>query len=262
MGRRDPRRRAPGSCCDRAGRGRGVADRPARRAAGRTAGPGRTAGGRRRRSAPGPAPVHVGAGVPRHDGPPARRVHGAIPGILAPHGGPAPTAMGTGRRPAGVRQLRVRHRRPAAVLHALPGDARRDRRTACQGPADDGDGLRPSGAGAVAAECARRTLVAAGRGHAGGVGGVGHGGFGTTMLALAAGVPQVIVPLFASDQHVNARHVAATGAGVCLDGGPDDLGRSPTRSIGYSATRRFAALAGGTAPPAHRGRPSGVGSAR
>jgi UDP:flavonoid glycosyltransferase YjiC (YdhE family) len=49
---------------------------------------------------------------------------------------------------------------------------------------------------------------------------VGHGGFGTTMTALAAGVPQVIVPLFASDQFINAERVAAIGAGVCLHGGP------------------------------------------
>jgi UDP:flavonoid glycosyltransferase YjiC (YdhE family) len=48
---------------------------------------------------------------------------------------------------------------------------------------------------------------------------VGHGGFGTTMAALAAGVPQVVVPLFAHDQFVNAHHVAAVGAGVHLDGG-------------------------------------------
>jgi UDP:flavonoid glycosyltransferase YjiC (YdhE family) len=49
---------------------------------------------------------------------------------------------------------------------------------------------------------------------------VGHGGFGTTMMALAAGVPQVVIPLFASDQFLNAERVAAIGAGVCLDGGP------------------------------------------
>ncbi len=49
---------------------------------------------------------------------------------------------------------------------------------------------------------------------------VGHGGFGTTMTALAAGVPQVVLPLFALDQFVNADHVAAAGAGVRHDGGP------------------------------------------
>ncbi len=49
---------------------------------------------------------------------------------------------------------------------------------------------------------------------------VGHGGFGTTMGALAAGVPQVVVPLFAVDQRVNAEHVEAAGAGLHLRGGP------------------------------------------
>lgn len=49
---------------------------------------------------------------------------------------------------------------------------------------------------------------------------VGHGGYGTTMGAVAAGLPQAVVPLFTSDQVVNARHVAAAGAGVAVEGGP------------------------------------------
>jgi UDP:flavonoid glycosyltransferase YjiC (YdhE family) len=49
---------------------------------------------------------------------------------------------------------------------------------------------------------------------------VGHGGFGTTMAALAAGVPQVVLPLFATDQRVNAEHIEAAGAGLHLPGGP------------------------------------------
>jgi glycosyltransferase len=48
---------------------------------------------------------------------------------------------------------------------------------------------------------------------------VGHGGFGTTMAALAAGIPQVVVPLFAFDQSVHARCVAEVNAGVQLPGG-------------------------------------------
>jgi len=40
-----------------------------------------------------------------------------------------------------------------------------------------------------------------------------HGGGGSTLGALAAGVPLVLVPLFAEDQHVNARQVTAVGAG-------------------------------------------------
>jgi UDP:flavonoid glycosyltransferase YjiC (YdhE family) len=49
---------------------------------------------------------------------------------------------------------------------------------------------------------------------------VGHGGAGTTRMALAAGVPAVIVPGFA-DQLRNAERVAALGAGIALE--PDAL---------------------------------------
>jgi UDP:flavonoid glycosyltransferase YjiC (YdhE family) len=49
---------------------------------------------------------------------------------------------------------------------------------------------------------------------------IGHGGFGTTMSGLRAGVPMVVVPLFALDQHLNARAVERVGAGIALDGGP------------------------------------------
>ena len=44
---------------------------------------------------------------------------------------------------------------------------------------------------------------------------VGHGGFGTTMGALLAGVPQVVVPLFA-DQPYNAQRIAGLGAGLTV----------------------------------------------
>ena len=49
---------------------------------------------------------------------------------------------------------------------------------------------------------------------------LGHGGFGTTMGALAAGVPQVVMPIFTSDQLANAEHVAAVGAGIAVPMGP------------------------------------------
>src|SRR5215210_3323388 len=45
---------------------------------------------------------------------------------------------------------------------------------------------------------------------------VGHGGFGTTLGALLAGVPQAVVPLFA-DQPYNARRIAELGAGLAVD---------------------------------------------
>ena len=43
-----------------------------------------------------------------------------------------------------------------------------------------------------------------------------HGESGTTLGALAAGVPLVVTPLFA-DQPYNGRRVAAIGAGVCVE---------------------------------------------
>ena len=51
---------------------------------------------------------------------------------------------------------------------------------------------------------------------------VGHGGSGSTLAALAAGVPQALVPLFV-DGPVNAARVAELGAGVALSG-PDAIG--------------------------------------
>ncbi len=54
--------------------------------------------------------------------------------------------------------------------------------------------------------------------HAAGM--LGHGGFGTTMGALANGVPQVVAPIFTTDQVANGRHVADCGAGLTVDAGP------------------------------------------
>lgn len=85
---------------------------------------------------------------------------------------------------------------------------------------------------------------------------LGHGGFGTTMGALAAGVPQVVVPTFTTDQVVNARHVAAVGAGRALAVGPDAVAQAcrevpvvlgePT----YRAGARAVAAAIAALPPA------------
>jgi hypothetical protein len=55
---------------------------------------------------------------------------------------------------------------------------------------------------------------------------LGHGGFGTTMGALAAGVPQVVMPIFTFDQAVNGAHVAAVGAGIAAPMGPDAVTRA------------------------------------
>ena len=46
---------------------------------------------------------------------------------------------------------------------------------------------------------------------------VGHGGSGSTLAAMAAGMPLAVLPLFA-DQPENADRVAALGAGLRLDG--------------------------------------------
>ena len=46
---------------------------------------------------------------------------------------------------------------------------------------------------------------------------VGHGGSGSTLMAMAAGLPLAVVPLFA-DQPDNAARVALLGAGLALSG--------------------------------------------
>ncbi len=56
---------------------------------------------------------------------------------------------------------------------------------------------------------------------------VGHGGFGTTMLTLASGLPQVVMPLFSSDQFLNAARIDEVGAGFCLEGGAEAAGAVP-----------------------------------
>jgi UDP:flavonoid glycosyltransferase YjiC (YdhE family) len=51
---------------------------------------------------------------------------------------------------------------------------------------------------------------------------VGHGGSGSTLMGLAAGVPQALVPLFV-DGPANARRVAELGAGLAIEPGSDRL---------------------------------------
>jgi UDP:flavonoid glycosyltransferase YjiC (YdhE family) len=53
---------------------------------------------------------------------------------------------------------------------------------------------------------------------------VTHGGTGTTLAALADGVPMALLPLSA-DQPGNARLVAELGAGIALESGPADAAR-------------------------------------
>ena len=82
---------------------------------------------------------------------------------------------------------------------------------------------------------------------------VAHGGAGTTLAALAAGVPLVLLPLSA-DQPINARRVAELGAGVALDGGATcvpKLAAAVTRVLEepcYRAAARRIAVQVGTLP--------------
>jgi UDP:flavonoid glycosyltransferase YjiC (YdhE family) len=67
---------------------------------------------------------------------------------------------------------------------------------------------------------------------------VGHGGFGTTMLSLAAGVPLAVIPLFALDQHYNASAVQRRGAGVTVDGGAEGDVAGAVRGLLETASYR------------------------
>lgn len=73
---------------------------------------------------------------------------------------------------------------------------------------------------------------------------VGHGGFGTTMLSLVAGVPLAVIPLFALDQHYNAAAVTRRGAGVTVDGLTHPLGdlAGAVRGLLETASYRDTAL--------------------
>ena len=71
-----------------------------------------------------------------------------------------------------------------------------------------------------------------------------QGGAGSMMTALAAGVPQVVVPLV-SDQHFNAERLVAVGAGLSVPAGP---GRSSRPGPGPAAGGRPARQHPDTAP--------------
>ena len=72
-------------------------------------------------------------------------------------------------------------------------------------------------------------------GHADAV--VSHGGFGTTLGAIAAGLPLVVVPVF-GDQPDNARGVEAVGAGVVVWPDPHAPPEAIRSSIDATALRR------------------------
>lgn len=68
---------------------------------------------------------------------------------------------------------------------------------------------------------------------------VSHGGSGSTLQALAAGVPQVFVPLFV-DGPANARHVEGLGAGLIAG---DDLRAAVESALRAPLVRGAAAIA-------------------
>ena len=73
---------------------------------------------------------------------------------------------------------------------------------------------------------------------------LGHGGFGTTRGALAAGVPQAVSPLFSFDQVVNGEHVAAVGAGVTTGMGSGSVARAAAEVHRLLEEPSYAAAAG------------------
>ena len=83
---------------------------------------------------------------------------------------------------------------------------------------------------------------------------VAHGGAGTTLAALVAGVPLVLLPLSA-DQPINARRVAELGAGLSLEGGADCVPRLAAavarvlEEPSYRAAARRIAAEAATLPP-------------
>ena len=80
-----------------------------------------------------------------------------------------------------------------------------------------------------------------------------HGGYGSTLGALAHGVPLVVMPLFSSDQWANADAVARVGAGIALTRerarlamappGPDTLDELATAASRVLADRSYPSAA-------------------
>jgi UDP:flavonoid glycosyltransferase YjiC (YdhE family) len=60
-----------------------------------------------------------------------------------------------------------------------------------------------------------------------------HGGFGSTLGALAHGVPLVVLPLFSTDQWANGEAVARAGAGITV---ADDASERKVLDLPRSAT--------------------------
>lgn len=73
---------------------------------------------------------------------------------------------------------------------------------------------------------------------------VTHGGFTTTLLGLSSGLPMVVIPLFAFDQHTTAHKIQAVGAGIVLEdaGAATVQARSALERVLADSVYRTAAL--------------------
>jgi UDP:flavonoid glycosyltransferase YjiC (YdhE family) len=71
-----------------------------------------------------------------------------------------------------------------------------------------------------------------------------HGGYGSMLGALRAGVPLVAMPLFSVDQRANAERIVERGAGLAI-GGPEALGELPAAVATVLADPRFRLAAEG-----------------
>jgi MGT family glycosyltransferase len=72
---------------------------------------------------------------------------------------------------------------------------------------------------------------------------VGHGGSGSTLMAMAAGVPLAVVPFFA-DQPRNAKRIAELGAGIALPRGAAAIPELPDAIGALLHDRTYARRAG------------------
>ena len=155
-------------------------------------------------------------------------------------GRPALPVLGRPRAATGLRDLRLGRRLARRLRRRLPrgaGRARRPRRPR----ADDGrPPARPRRPAPWPANAHVEQWWPQGDVLAHAAAMVGHGGFGTTMGALAAGVPQVVVPhLHLRPASSTAAHVAAVGAGIAVEMGPGSVARARApRCRACSTTRR------------------------
>ncbi|HEV7207830.1 MAG TPA: glycosyltransferase [Mycobacteriales bacterium] len=78
-----------------------------------------------------------------------------------------------------------------------------------------------------------------------------HGGSGTTFGALAAGLPLIVLPAFA-DQNVNGRRIAAAGAGITIEAGPEGGERRGRLVDDSDIPRIIAAITAALTRPSYR----------